>query len=375
MARPVDTKVERWMQAAERGDLAAVIDFLDSGMDVNAGDAINTTALMRAVRGGHLGVIRVLLDRGASLSPQNTLGHTAVTVALIYSRRWAGYYECPAPDPKPLEMLLAAGARYGLREAVLLNDVALARARLDEGADPNTGEGTYEGPLLKIAAELDHLDIVNLLLDRGARIEATDDLGRRPLLSAASYGRTAVVRQLLDRGADLNGDDWSDQTALSEAAVHGHQDVAALLLSRGAERRLLDAVALDDADLVERLLADGGDPNHIYYSEVSRLAWYAVSRGNPRIVRLMLDHGAIHHYEPFDAYPLLSEGARKGHVDVVKLLIERGTDLHAVGSDGKTALDLATEGGHKAVLYQLIQAGAAPRPLPPSSGTAEVSAR
>ena len=46
MARPENSKVEEWLQAAQRGDLAAVVEFLDSGMDVNAGDAINTTALM-----------------------------------------------------------------------------------------------------------------------------------------------------------------------------------------------------------------------------------------------------------------------------------------------------------------------------------------
>lgn len=353
MSRHIDFKVEKWLQAAERGDLAAVNDFLDSGIDVNAGNSIGKTALMRATWGGHVGVIRVLLDRGASLTLQNSFGHTALTIALSRSLRDHN----GGPDPRPLEMLLAAGARYELREAVMMNDVALARARLDEGADPDTGAGTYEGPLLKLAAEDDQPAIVDLLLDRGADIEATDDLGRRPLLSAASSGRTAVVRRLLDRGADINGDDWSDQTALSEAAVHGHRDVVALLLSRGAERGLLDAVALDDAELVATFLLDGGDPNHVYYSKVGRLAMYAVRLGNSRIVRLMLDHGASHHHKRFDDHPLLGEAARQGRLDLVKLLIERGADLSAVGRDGKTALALATEGGHAEVTAWLIQAG------------------
>ena len=355
MARPENSKVEEWLQAAQRGDLATVVEFLDSGMDVNAGDAINTTALMMAVWGGHPGVIRVLLDRGASLSPQNSLGHTAVTIALRRSQPREDYHG--GSDPRPLQMLLAAGARYGLREAVMLNDVALARARLDEGADPDTGEGTYEGPLLKIAAELGHLDIVNLLLDRGADIEATDDLGRRPLLSAARYGRTAVVRQLLDRGADLNGDDWSDQTALAEAATEGHQDVLDLLLSRGAERGPLDAVALDDEDLVRELLRGGADPNHLYYGR-GRLVRYAVGRGNLTIVRALMDHGASLHDAHLDDHPLLAEAAGRGQVEVVELLIGCGADLHEVGRDGKTALAWAAEQGRQEVVRLLEQAGA-----------------
>ena len=191
-----------------------------------------------------------------------------------------------------------------------------------------------------------HLAIVDLLLERGANVEATDDLGRRPLLSAARFGHTAVVRDLLDRGADINGDDWSDQTALSEAAVHGHDEIVELLLARGAKRSLLDAVALEDADLTGKLLSDGGDPDHVYYGE-GRLAMYAVSRGNVAIVRLMMNHGATHHNGWHDDHPLVAEAARQGHIDAVRLLVAYGADVNAVGRDGKTVLDLATAGGRE----------------------------
>ena len=136
-------------------------------MDVNAGDPTNSTALMMAVWGGHIELIRVLLARGADMTLENSLGHTAMTCAVISSRSWGDYWHDPEPDPRPLELLLAAGGRYALREAVLLNDVGLALARLDEGADVDTGGGTYDGPLLKIAAELGYLEIVDMLLDRG----------------------------------------------------------------------------------------------------------------------------------------------------------------------------------------------------------------
>jgi hypothetical protein len=157
-----------------------------------------------AVQGCQIDTIRLLLAHRADLNPENSLGYTALTCAVLGLRSWRDYWHNPQPDRRPLELLLAAGGRYRLREAVLLNDVEVARSRLDEGADVDTREGTYHGPLLKIGAELGYLEIVDLLLDRGANIEATDDLGQWALLKAARFGRTEVVRRLLDRGADIN---------------------------------------------------------------------------------------------------------------------------------------------------------------------------
>src|SRR5262245_77978 len=314
-----DPWIDDWLEAAERGDLALIVELLQSGIDVNAGNSINTTALMRAVSGGQVEVVRALLEHGADLCRENTLCHTALTCAVICSRSWEDYWPILHPDPRPLELLLAAGGQYRLYEAVLLNDLDLARTRLDEGAGVDTGEWSYNGPLLKIAADLGYLAMVDLLLDHGANAEATDDLGQTALVSAVRFGRTEIVRCLLDRGADINAVEWSGRSAIAIAASAGHRDIVSLLLDRGAERGLLDAVALNDASLVEELLRDGAKPIGVHRMMLA--AMDAVDRGNVSIIRLIMDHGAAPRDERSEDVPLLIEAAMHGHVEVVRLLI------------------------------------------------------
>jgi ankyrin repeat protein len=344
-----------WFKAVEQGNIAVVTEMLRCGADVNVGTGTKP-ALTIATAKRNIDLMKILLDHGACTSSENCIGHSAMTAAVVLSRTWDGLFPVTEPDPRPLQILLAAGGRFGILEAVLLNDVDLARHRLDEGADPDTGEHRYYGTILMNAAELGYREMVNLLVDRGANMEATDDLGQTALIVAAGAGRLEIVTMLIDRGANINAVDWCGGSALARAAIKNRLDVVASLVSRGAKRDIFDAVALSDEALVEAKLREGSDPNKDSL-EFGRAAMLAVHRGNVAIVRLLLNHGAVD-CEDLDDHSLLAEAARHGHVDVVRLLIERGADLHAIGTDGRTPLAWAIEMGQTAAVDCLRQAGA-----------------
>jgi ankyrin repeat protein len=74
------------------------------------------------------------------------------------------------------------------------------------------------------AAEKGHLDVAQLLLDRGAAIDKTANTGSTALIEAAKKGHLDVARLLLDRGAELDKDNCFGWSALMQASVPTNQN-------------------------------------------------------------------------------------------------------------------------------------------------------
>ena len=78
---------------------------------------------------------------------------------------------------------------------------------------PARSPGTREAPPLHEAAETGQVDIIKLLVERGADLSAETDKGDTPAIAAARFGQIRALCCLAELGADLDHRNRDDQTA------------------------------------------------------------------------------------------------------------------------------------------------------------------
>ncbi|KAK6519154.1 hypothetical protein TWF281_003843 [Arthrobotrys megalospora] len=158
-------------------------------------DQWGRTPLLMAAEAGQEAVVKILMEKGASLESQNGRGQT------------------------PLSIAAEAG-----REAVV-------KILMDKGANLETKEERGQTPL-SLAAEGGHESVVRMLVEKGASLATGDKWGQSPLLLATARGHEAVVKVLMENGANINAADQYGRTPLQLAIGRGHDTVAKLLKSK-----------------------------------------------------------------------------------------------------------------------------------------------
>jgi ankyrin repeat protein len=230
------------------------------------------TALMLAARQGAAEGVRALAEAGADLNAVDPDGTTALNIAIINA-----HYDTAA-------LLIEKGAGLDIGDAAGMTPLYAV-------VDMEHQEPMVNRPLPKPSGRLVALDVVKILLDRGANPNATLKTpllmrqhnggdgslgeGATPLMRASKVSDAALIRLLLDKGADPNLRLRNQTTALMIAASRAARNA-------GPEQKTIDAMTV--------LLAKGADVNAVNDNGESALH-IAVTRGDA-LVRFLVEKGA-----------------------------------------------------------------------------------
>ena len=233
--------------AVRAGHIGAVRVLLDSGASVNDAVSDGTPALTLAILNAHFELAQVLLERGADPNA-DAQGWTPLH-QLAWTRR--PNFGRPPPPPVPTGNL---------------DSLDLAKALLAKGANPNAREkrepkDNNRNDLNRIgatpfllAAKAADLDLMRLLVANGADPKLANVDGTTPLMVAAGVGiyklgespgsndeALDAVKLTYELGNDVNTVDANGDTALHGAALRGANNIIEFLVEKGIKREYVNA--------------------------------------------------------------------------------------------------------------------------------------
>ncbi|KAJ3967390.1 ankyrin repeat-containing domain protein, partial [Lentinula raphanica] len=237
---------------------------------------------------------------------------------------------------------------------------------LDNGADIEA-QGGFHGTAIEAAAAKGHKDIVELLLLHNANVNTQGGYYGTAMQAAAAEGYKDVVELLLLHNADVNAQSGEYGTAIEAAAELGHKDIVELLLKHNAdvniqggyyESVMKAATAQGHIDILEILLLHGADVNDVQSGEFGTAIEVAAEVGSKDIVEWLLMHNADVNIQGGYFGTAIEAAAEEGHKDIVELLLIHNADINAQAGYYGTAMQGAASEGHKDIIELLLSHGA-----------------
>ncbi|KFP63148.1 Protein TANC2, partial [Cariama cristata] len=264
------------------------------------------------------------------------------------------------PNIKVSRLLILGGANVNYRTEVLNN-----------------------APILCVQSHLGYTEMVALLLEFGANVDAASESGLTPLGYAAAAGFLSIVVLLCKKRAKVDHLDKNGQCALVHAALRGHLEVVKFLIqcdwtmagqqqgvfkkSHAIQQALIAAASMGYTEIVSYLLdLPEKDEEEVERAQINSFdsLWgetaltAAAGRGKLEVCRLLLEQGAaVAQPNRRGVVPLFS-AVRQGHWQIVDLLLTHGADVNMADKQGRTPLMMAASEGHLGTVEFLLAQGA-----------------
>lgn len=298
--------------------------------------------------------------------------------------------------------LLGCGASMSkLTKAVNGGDIIAVETALKDGAKIDEYDG-FGGTALYDAVHGNNIEMVKLLLSKGANPSLCTRGNKCPVIRAAELGNILILQSLVDEGADINQEQYDGNrpihmAVLSEENTGNRTSITAssgtntpaskvkhmiaMLKQYGAAsaqfkkaREELSAISKQqgnapaqsvtrpvevEIDVLTYLLELRADIN-VANGKGEYPIVIASKHGKVDVVKALLEAGADVNQQNGDGDRPLHEAARAGHQGLVTFLLAQGAEVELDGHNGFPPLAMAASNGHVEIIKILLGAGANP---------------